>query len=185
MSEPRAGRSAAPPRADGGAGEVLGVALPPLVLDSTAGRVDLPELARDLLVLFIYPHATGLPEAPVPGWESIPGARGCTAQACSFRDHYDGLAALGATVAGLSVQTVAEQRQFAARVGLGYPLLSDSERQLGEALGLRTFSAGARTFYQRLTLVVSGGRIVNVVYPVREPERNAEEVLAWLRGRSR
>ena len=160
MSEPRAGRSAAPPRADGGAGEVLGVALPPLVLDSTAGRVDLPELARDLLVLFIYPHATGLPEAPVPGWESIPGARGCTAQACSFRDHYDGLAALGATVAGLSVQTVAEQRQFAAR-------------------------AGARTFYQRLTLVVSGGRIVNVVYPVREPERNAEEGLAWLRGRSR
>lgn len=80
-----------------------GVSLPSLRLESTAGPVDPAELARDPLVLFVYPHATGLPEAPVPGWDSVPGARGCTAQSCAFRDAYDRFEDIGATPAGLSV----------------------------------------------------------------------------------
>jgi len=54
---------------------LIGVALPALTLESTVGRVDLAELATDLLVLFFYPHVTGLPDSPAPGWELIPGAR--------------------------------------------------------------------------------------------------------------
>lgn len=181
MSEPGARRRAAPPTDAAVGDRLLGAAVPALVLDSTAGRVDLARLAGELLVLFVYPHASGLPVAPVPGWESIPGARGCTAQACAFRDAHDRLATLGATVAGLSVQTVTEQRQFAARVGLRYRLLSDPERELAQALGLPTFSAGGRTFYRRLTLVADGGRVVKVFYPVGEPAGNAAQVLGWLR----
>jgi peroxiredoxin len=167
--------------AGGRVGErLIGATLPELTFESTAGPVALSELADDLLVLFIYPHATGLPKPPVPGWESIPGARGCTAQSCAFRDEHARLRELGATLAGLSVQRVDEQRRFAARVGLTYPLLSDAERRLGTALALPTFSAGGRTFYRRLTLIARGRRIVNVFYPVAAPERNAAEVVAWI-----
>src|SRR2546425_5783052 len=161
---------------------LIGEPLPALRLETTAEAVDLAELASELLVLFIYPHATGLPDAPVPGWDRIPGARGCTAQSCGFRDHHGRLGDLGAEIAGLSVQTVDEQRDFAARVGLRYRLISDPTRQLAAALGLPTFDAGGRTFYKRLTLIARGGRIVKVFYPVLEPERNAADVVASLEG---
>lgn len=159
---------------------LLRAALPALTLESTAGRVDLAELAADLLILFVYPHATGLPDAPVPGWDLIPGARGCTVQACGFRDHHDRLRELGAVLAGLCVQTVEEQLAFAARVDLHYPLISDPTRQLVAALGLPTFTAGGQTFYKRLTLIARSVRVVKVFFPVLEPERNAAEVAAWL-----
>ena len=161
-------------------GWLVGSAVPALTLDSTAGPVDLAELARELFVLFVYPHATGLPRAPVPGWESIPGALGCTAQSCAFRDEHERLRGLGAGLVGLSVQTVDEQRYFAARAGLRYPLVSDPDLRLASALGLPTFSAGGRTFYRRLALVARGGHIVKVFYPVLEPDRNASDVAGWL-----
>jgi peroxiredoxin len=159
---------------------VVGAAVPPLTLGSTVGREDLAELAAHLLVLFVYPHATGLPDAPVSDWDLIPGARGCTAEACGFRDHHDRLRDLGAAVAGLSVQTVDEQRAFAARVGIHYPLISDPALELEARLGLPTFTAGGRTFYRRLTLIAREGRIVKIFSPVLKPERNAADVAAWL-----
>jgi peroxiredoxin len=159
---------------------LVGRRVPSVTLDSTTGPVDLAELARDRLVLFVYPHATGTPEPPVPGWELIPGARGCTAQACAFRDRQDRVATLGAALAGLSVQTVEEQRRFAAGARLGYPLLSDPERRLAATLGLPTFAAAGRTFYERLTLIARGGRIVRVFHPIPEPARNAADVVRWL-----
>jgi peroxiredoxin len=165
---------------DWAAERLLGESLPALTLESTAGGADLAELATDLLVLFVYPHATGLPDAPIPGWDLIPGARGCTAEACGFRDYHKRLRDLGATLAGLSVQTVDEQRAFAARVGLHYQLISDPERQLAASLRLPTFTAGGQTFYRRLTLIIRGRRIVKVFSPVLEPERNAADVAAWL-----
>lgn len=159
---------------------LVGAVVPALTLASTVGRVQLAQLAADLLVLFVYPHATGLPEPPVRGWDLIPGARGCTAQACGFRDHYEVLRDLGANLAGLSVQTVEEQRAFAGRVGLDYPLISDPRCQLAAALGLPTFTAGGRTFYGRLTLIGRAGRIAKVFGPVLKPERNAADVAEWL-----
>lgn len=180
VSETGATGHSVPPEDNGTCDHVLGAALPVLTLESTAGPVNLAESGADLLVLFIYPHATGLPEAPVTGWDLIPGARGCTAQSCAFRDQHDHLTELGAALAGLSVQTVAEQREFAARVGLRYPLISDPKQQLAHALALPTFTAGGRTFYRRLTLIARGRRVVKVFYPVAAPERNAADVAAWL-----
>jgi peroxiredoxin len=161
---------------------LVGAAVPALRLDSTAGQVDLAELAADLLVLFIYPHATGLPDAPVPGWDQIPGARGCTSQSCAFRDEHDRLGELGAALAGLSVQTVEEQRSFAERIGVRYRLISDPDRQLAEVLTLPTFTVAERTFYKRLTLIAKEARIVKVFYPVDVPERNATDVIDWLQA---
>jgi peroxiredoxin len=163
---------------------LVGAAVPALTLNSTEGPVDLAELAADLLVLFVYPHATGLPDSPVPGWDLIPGARGCTAQACGFRDHHERLGRVGAEVAGLSVQTVEEQRAFASRLGIHYRLLSDPARQSARVLGLPTFTADDQIFYRRLTIIGRNGRIVRVFSPVLEPEANAKEVVAWLETQS-
>jgi peroxiredoxin len=113
-------------------------------------------------------------------WDAIPGARGCTPQSCGFRDHAEELRALGVRIAGLSAQTLEEQVEVAERLGLLYPVIADPERQLGAALGLPTFEFEGATLYKRVTLVLEQGQVAKVFYPVFPPDRNAEEVLAWL-----
>lgn len=181
MSEPETSASEQAPAEGGLPDSLLGIRVPPLVLDSTMGPVDLAQLSRELFVLFIYPHATGLPDPPVPGWDAVPGARGCTAESCAFRDAHERFTDIGAGLAGLSVQAVAEQRAFAARVGVRYRLISDPARQLATALGLPTFRLAGRTFYRRLSLIAAQGRVARVFYPVAEPEAHASAVLEWLR----
>jgi peroxiredoxin len=169
---------------DGAASHLEGMTVPRLDLPTTDGLgTNLEQAAAKLLVLYIYPR-TGVPgEDPIPGWDEIPGARGCTPQACAFRDHFDELASLGAHVLGLSAQSTAEQLEFAERVGLPYPLASDPVLALADALSLPTFEAGGRRLYKRITLIAERARIVKVFYPVFPPDRNAEEVIEWLRRR--
>jgi peroxiredoxin len=135
-----------------------------------------------LLVAFVYPR-TGTPGKPLPpGWDDIPGARGCTPQSCAFRDHHGALAALGATVVGISAMDAGEQAAFAEREQLPYELINDSSLRLRDALRLPTFETDGMTLYKRLTLVARDGRIEKVFYPVVPPDRNAAEVEAWLLG---
>src|SRR3954447_6611766 len=171
------------PEDDGAADHLPGTRLPSLVLDSSAGPVDLGELAADRLVLYVYPRA-GRPGRPsLPGWDEIPGARGCTPQSCAFRDHEAALGELGARVAGLSAQSLEDQVEFAGRNHIGYPVIADPERLLGAAIGLPTFEVAGQTLYKRLALVAEGGAIVKAFYPVFPPDRNAGDVVAWLRTR--
>jgi peroxiredoxin len=159
------------PEDDGGADH-----LPGMRLDGTA----LQEYAHGTLVAFVYPR-TGTPGRPSPeGWDDIPGARGCTPQSCAFRDLHGELAALGATVVGISAMDRDEQAAFAEREHLPYQLLNDRELRLAAELGLPTFEAGGMRLYKRLTLVAREGEIVNVFYPVFPPDRNAADVLSWL-----
>ena len=173
------------PEDDGAADHLEGMTMPRLELPTTDGLgTDLAEAARDKLVLYVYPR-TGVPgEDPIPGWDEIPGARGCTPQACAFRDHFGEIAVLGARVLGLSAQSTAEQLEFAERVGLPYPLACDMALALADELRLPTFEAGGRRLYKRITLIAEAARVVKVFYPVFPPDRNAEEVLEWLRRRS-
>jgi peroxiredoxin len=168
---------------DGAADHLQGMALPAIGLPSTDGDlVDLAETASGkLLVLYCYPR-TGRPGEPMPpGWDEIPGARGCTPQSCAFRDHFAELAALRASVLGLSAQTPDEQREFAERVGLPYPLLSDHHLVLRDELRIPTFAVGSLELYRRTTLIAEDGVIVKVFYPVFPPDRNAADVVAWLK----
>jgi peroxiredoxin len=171
------------PEDDGAADHLPGLAIPVLALPATGGgEVDLAEAARDLLVLYLYPR-TGRPDQPLPpGWDDIPGARGCTPQACAFRDHHAELRDLGARVHGVSAQSLADQEEFAARVRLPYPLLADPELRLAEALELPTFETSGMRLYRRLTLIARDGAIAKALYPVFPPDRNAADVVAWLRG---
>jgi len=170
---------------DGAATHLPGREIPRLVLPSTDGDIDLAEAAAGTLVLSCYPR-TGRPgEPPLPGWDAIPGARGCTPQACAFRDAHADLAALGARLVGLSAQPIEEQREARERLGLPYPLVSDPDLLLAEALDLPTFSTSGLRLYRRLTLVARAGRVATVFYPVFPPDGNAAEVLAWLTGPGR
>lgn len=171
------------PEDDGGADHLPGAAMPALGLPATSGgEIRLDEAAAGLLVLYVYPR-TGRPGEPLPpGWDDIPGARGCTPQSCAFRDLHGELADHGAAVAGLSAQSAADQLEFAQRVGLPYPLLADEGLALARELGLPTFATAGMTLYRRITLVARAGAIVKAFYPVFPPDRNAAEVLAWLAG---
>lgn len=169
------------PEDDGGADHLPGLTLPALSLPSTLGdSVDLAELARGRLVLYVYPR-TGTPGEPLPeGWDDIPGARGCTPQSCAYRDGLGEFERLGAAVAGVSAQSPAEQLEFAGREHIPFPLLSDSGLELAAALGLPTFEAAGMVLYRRLTLVADAGTIVKAFYPVFPPDRDAAGALAWL-----
>jgi peroxiredoxin len=167
---------------DGAADHLPGLEVPAVSLPSTlGGHVDLADAAQGLLVVYVYPR-TGTPgEPPPPGWDDIPGARGCTPESCAFRDARSDFAARGASLIGISTQTPEEQREFADREHIPYPLLSDHGLALASSeMSLPTFEAAGLTLYRRLTFVAEAGRIVKAFYPVFPPDRNATEVLAWL-----
>jgi len=154
------------------------------LVSPNGGSAGLTDLARERLVAYVYPR-TGVPGQPLPaGWDDIPGARGCTPQSCAYRDSLAEFERLGATVVGISAQPSEEQREFAAREHIPFPLLSDPDLKLAASLRLPTFEVEGMTLYKRLTFVAEAGRIVKVFYPVFPPDRNAAEVLAWLGSHS-
>ncbi len=167
---------------DGACAHLTEAVLPSISLTSTSGRlVDLSS-GRGLTVVYCYPR-TGRPDQDLPrGWNDIPGARGCTPQSCAFRDHHKELQALGARVFGLSTQTTEYQQEAVQRLHLPFDLLSDAALAFATALRLPTFTVESMTLIKRLTLIVCDGRIDKVFYPVFPPDRNAEEVIAWLSG---
>jgi peroxiredoxin len=172
---------------DGAGADLPGVAIPSVVLTATDGRsVDLARLGPDTTVLYVYPM-TGRPGVDLPdGWDAIPGARGCTPEACAFRDHHADLRATGArTVYGLSSQDTEYQREAVQRLHLPFSMLSDGDLVLSRLLGLPTFEVGHTTLYKRLTMVLTDGRIEHVFYPVFPPDEHAAEVLAWLQDHPR
>ena len=167
------------PTDDGAADHLIGLELPDLTLESSEGEVNL----RELDVIYVYPRS-GRPEQPMlPGWDETPGARGCTPQSCAFRDLHGELAKTGVRVAGLSVQSLDDQREFAERNHMPFPVVSDPDLRLGTALGLPTFEISGLTLYKRCTLVAEDARIVKVFYPVFPPHANAGDVLRWLQNR--
>ncbi len=174
------------PTDDGRADPLKGMRLPSIPLPATDGRqVDLGASDGGLVVVYAYPR-TGVPSVPNPqGWDTIPGARGCTPQSCAFRDRFAELTAAGVSaVYGLSTQDTAYQRDAVERLHLPFALLSDERLLLAKALRLPTFTVGALVLLQRLTFVLSGGRIEAVFYPVFPPDRNADDVLRWLSDRA-
>lgn len=167
---------------DGMAAHLEGMQLPQVLLYSTKGPlVDLSAL-KHRLVVYVYP-LTGRPEVALPeGWDEIPGARGCTPQACDFSHHYQELQALDTAVFGLSSQTTDYQLELKHRLHLPFDLLSDSGFLLHSTLELPVFKVGALQLYKRLTLIAEQGIIKKVFYPVFPPNQNATQVIDWLKG---
>jgi peroxiredoxin len=175
------------PTDDGACDHLAGMALPSIPLSSTDGRqIDLAGLPGRTVV-YVYPR-TGRPDQPgSAAWDAIPGARGCTPQSCGFRDHHAELRSLGASaIFGLSTQTRDYQREAVERLHLPFPLLSDSSLVFTRTVRLPTFEFEpygneSSTHLKRMALVIRDGRIEKVFYPVFPPDRNAEDVMEWLR----
>ncbi|MFZ0196431.1 MAG: peroxiredoxin [Pseudolabrys sp.] len=171
------------PQDDGAARHLAGAKITDVALPATEGApVNLSKL-KGRTVVYIYPR-TGVPGIDPPdGWDQIPGARGCTPQSCSFRDHFGELKRLGvAQLYGLSTQDTAYQREAATRLHLPFAILSDEKLTLTKALKLPTFSAAGMTLLKRMALVIDDGTITKAFYPVFPPDKNAEEVIAWLQA---
>jgi peroxiredoxin len=171
------------PQDDGGARHLSGAKLPDLALPATDGSaVNLSKLTGRTIV-YVYPR-TGVPGVDPPeGWDQIPGARGCTPQSCSFRDHFGELKRLGvAQLHGLSTQDTAYQREAAMRLHLPFSILSDEKLKLTRALSLPTFSTAGMTLLKRMALVIDDGIITKAFYPVFPPDKSAAEVIAWLQA---
>ncbi len=172
------------PEDDGGAAHLPGLSLPDLPLPATDGsEVDLARLPGRS-VIYAYPRTAEPGKPPlVDDWNQLPGARGCTPQSCSFRDHFGELKAAGADrVFGLSTQATAYQREMAERLHLPFPVLSDEELALAGALRLPTMEVAGLTLLKRLTLVIDDGRITGVLYPVFPPDRSAGDMVDGLRA---
>ncbi len=168
------------PQDDGACDHLKGMKLPNVSLQATnSERVNLGQI-KGKLVIYCYPM-TGQPNVALPdGWDQIPGARGCTPQSCSFRDHYGELQALGAQVVGLSVQTTGYQTEMATRLHLPFPVVSDANYEFQKALNLPTFVAAGMTLLKRVTLLVNDGVIEAVHYPIFPSDSDPAWVINYL-----
>src|SRR6516225_9628854 len=149
------------PQDDGAARHLPGRALPDLALPATRGGAFNVSILGGRTVLYIYPR-TGVPGVDLPpGWDDIPGARGCTPQSCSFRDHFAELKALGVDhLFGLSTQDTAYQQEAAERLHLPFAILSDDKLALTKAMKLPTFETSGMTLLKRFTLVIDNGIVM-------------------------
>jgi len=172
------------PQDDGATKHLVGMMIPPVALMATDDSSVALSALRGRTVVFAYPR-TGEPGkiSLVDDWDMIPGARGCTPQTCAFRDLFAELKAAGAAqVFGLSTQGNVYQAEMAARLHLPFPVLSDEKLALTRALNLPVMEVAGLTLIKRLALIVDDGRITHVFYPVFPPDRNAGDVLMWLKN---
>jgi peroxiredoxin/DNA-binding transcriptional MerR regulator len=172
------------PDDDGRADHLVGLHTPDLTLPTSDGRsVRLDQLGAGRTVIYLYP-LTGRPGIDLPeGWDAIPGARGCSTEACDFRDHFTNLQTAGAErVYGMSSQDVDYQAEVVGRLRLPFTMISDESFALDTALNLPTFTAaGHDRLYSRLTLIIRDAVIEHVFYPIFPPNQHAQQVLDWLR----
>lgn len=175
------------PKDDGSAAHLPGTALPDIALNATDGRTISLARLSGRVVVFAYPR-TGVPGEPsaVADWDMIPGARGCTPQSCAFRDLHGALKTAGADhVFGLSTQDTTYQSEMAERLHLPFAVLSDAELTLTRAVRLPTLTVAGMTLLQRLSMVIDDGKITHIFFPVFPPDRNAGDILAWLKASRR
>jgi peroxiredoxin len=170
------------PQDDGLTNHLKGMRLPNIALDTTNGKpINFSDI-KGKLVIYCYPM-TGQPNVALPdGWDQIPGARGCTPQSCSFRDHYQDLQAFGAKLVGLSVQSTEYQKEMAERLHLPFPIASDVNHQFQKALNMPTFTVAGMTLLKRVTLIANHGVIEAVHYPIFPSDSDPAWVIGYLKS---
>jgi len=165
---------------DGACDHLIGMKLPDIELMATDGSLVNLSSQSGKTVIYCYPM-TGKPGVPLPdGWDDIPGARGCTPQSCSFRDHHGELSALGADVYGLSTQNTDYQQEMAERLHLPFLVLSDASFAFCEALRLPTFDVDGMRLIKRVTMIADKGEIISIHYPVFPSDADADWVINQL-----
>jgi peroxiredoxin len=88
---------------------------------------------------------------------------------------------LGAQVFGLSTQTTEYQLEAKRRLHLPFELLSDRDLYFANAIELPMFEIEGKQLIKRITLIAEDSKMIEVFYPVFPPDRNADDVIDWLR----
>ena len=104
---------------------------------------------------------------------------GCTAEACSFRDHYEEFLELGAEVIGISSDGVKSHQKFASRHKLPFVLLSDSKKKVQRLFKLPKILFGLYT--KRITFVIDKEGIVSYVHSSMMPDSHIKKALQQLK----
>ncbi len=144
-------------------GPQVGDAAPDISAPASDGSVvSLRKLAGHPVVLFFYPKD---------------GTSGCTAEACSLRDHYQDIQAAGATVLGVSTQDAGSHQKFAADNKLPFPLLTD-DGSLAKAFGVGHLGP----FDQRVTFLLDKQGRVARVWDEVDTKNHGSEVLSAVRA---
>ena len=132
--------------------------------------VSLRDFRGKQVVLYFYPK------------DNTPG---CTRQACAFAGAYGEFAALDAVVIGISKDSPASHQRFAEKYSLPFLLLADPELTAIQAYGVwqekKLYGKVSMGVVRTTYLIDREGRIQKVM-PKVEPDTNAAEVLACLRG---
>ena len=131
---------------------------PDFRLPTGAGEASLADFAGRKLVLYFYPR------------DDTPG---CTKQAAGFSEALDAFEAAGASVLGVSRDTLAKHARFAGKHGLSVPLASDEAGAASEAYGVwkeKTLYGRTSMGIERSTFLIDAeGRIARVWRKVRVP----------------
>ena len=136
-----------------------GLALPDLDLITESGEhIGTAELTGQKTVLYFYPK------------DDTPG---CTKEACAFRDRMEDYAEAGIQVYGVSLDPPESHREFRAKYGLNFPLLTDEGGRASEVLGV----LGDRGVASRVTFLLDPDGKISRVYPEVSPETHADEIL--------
>lgn len=124
----------------------------------------------------------GNPNKKLPdNWDKIPGAMGCTSQACSYKKKFELLKHSKYNLFGISTQKVKEQMECKMRLQLPYDLLSDVDLRFQKHFDLPTFSIENKTYLKRLTIIVRQNKIKKNFHPILNPEGNINDVIHWIK----
>jgi thioredoxin-dependent peroxiredoxin len=138
------------------------------LLTETGEPLTLSDLHGRAVVLYFYPK------------DDTPG---CTKQACGLRDVYGEIRERGATVLGVSPDTVASHVEFKEKYGLPFTLLADPEHQVAELYGVwvEKDAYGKKSMgINRSTFVIDAeGNVAEAMLGV-SPDGHADRVLAAL-----
>ena len=144
-------------------------------LATDGSRVSLGDFRGRKLVLYFYP----MDDTP-----------GCTAQACSLRDHDKEIAAADAAILGVSAQGAASHKKFTAKYNLNFPLLADTDRSVARAYGaigggIGGVLRGMLGVAERVTFIIDEkGQIAHVI-DSPDTANHAAQVLKLLRSNAR
>jgi thioredoxin-dependent peroxiredoxin len=112
-------------------------------------------------------------------WYPAAMTTGCTKEACHFRDIAAEFEAVGAQRIGISADGVAKQKEFDEKHDLGYPLLSDEDKSVAKAYGVKR---SLLPMNKRATFVIGkDGTLIDVITSEINMDVHADKALAALR----
>ena len=166
---------------DGKCNHLVNKTIPDIFLPNQNGNMlKLNRTDTFRLIIYCYPM-TGRPDKALPeNWNSIPGAKGCTPQTCSFRESYDNFIKLNSIPIGLSTQSIEDIREMTMRLSIPYDVVSDEKMTFIKLMKLPTFKINNKTYIKRITMIVEKSIIKHVFYPVFPPDLHVKDVIHWL-----